>query len=289
MLAAIDSALSVPIASRPQSLPVWRALLFGDAEHKLLPHRAGGHRRAGSTRPAASVSVALEGMGQAEPVGGQEASGRLLRRAMQWSVPAVAATGLMVVVTWVDTGVLRTAETAEPSAAVAEESVPVPPLGEGEFADVLQSGGVGPTMILVPEGSMEVPCWPPGCTALEDRPTEEIVFERPYGLSKYEITEAEFARFVAETGYGAAPALQGDGRLPVVNVSWQDAVRTRNGCRSRRAASTGCPAKWNGSMRRGPARGRLRGSSAAYRDRIVGAGRRWLARCLRMHGVSRHA
>ena len=224
MLAAIDSALSVPIASRPQSLPVWRALLFGDAEHKLLPHRAGRTSARGFNRPAAAVSVALGGMGQADPTGGQEASGRLLRRAMQWSVPAVAATGLMVVVTWVDTGVLRTAETAEPSAVVTEESAPVAPLGEGEFADALQSGGVGPTMILVPAGSMKVPCWPPGCTVPEST-TEEIVFERPYGLSKYEITEAEFARFVAETGYGSAPASQGDSsRLPVVNVSWQDAV-----------------------------------------------------------------
>lgn len=229
MLAAIDSALAVPIVSRPQSLPVWRALLFGDAEHKLLPHRAGRTSARGFNRPSASTAVALGGVGQADPASDADAGGRLLRRAMQWSVPALAATGLMAVITWVDTGVLRDAETAAQVEAIGDASVVAPPLGEREFADPLQAGGVGPTMILVPEGSMEVACWPPGCRVPdagvgEEAAPEQIVFERPFALSKHEITEAEFAQFAAATGYALVPAAQGDGRLPVVNVSWRDAV-----------------------------------------------------------------
>ena len=159
MLGAIDSALSVPIASRPQSMPVWRALLFGDAEHKLVPHRAGRTSARGFNRPTAASTAALGG---AEPAGasGQQ-EGRLLRRAMQWSVPAVAATGLMAVITWVDTGVLRSAETAEAGPALLDGSGAAVPRGENEFADAFQSGGVGPTMIRVPEGSMAAACWPP--------------------------------------------------------------------------------------------------------------------------------
>ncbi len=227
MLSAIDSALAVPIASRPQSLPVWRALLFGDAEHKLLPHRAGRTSARGFHRPVTSTSVALGRVAQSDPMGGEGTSSHPLRRALQWSVPAALATVLMAVITWVDTGVLRTAETAESAEAgpvVGVGSVPGAPLGEGEFADALQSGGVGPTMIRVPEGSMRVPCWPPGCTVSEAGAGEEIVFEQSFGLSKYEITKAEFALFVAATGHASIPAVQADGQLPMVNVSWRDAV-----------------------------------------------------------------
>ena len=141
-------------------------------------------------------------------------------------MPALAATGLMVAITWVDTGILRSAQTAATGLAV-DGSVSGAPLGDDEFADALRSGGMGPTMILVPEGSMQVPCWPPGCRAPEasaEGVGEEVIFERPFGLSKYEITEAEFARFVESAGYGWTQAVEGDGRLPVVGVSWRDAV-----------------------------------------------------------------
>ena len=40
-LAAIDAALSIPIASRPHSLPAWQAMLFAHAEETPLARRAG--------------------------------------------------------------------------------------------------------------------------------------------------------------------------------------------------------------------------------------------------------
>ena len=51
-----------------------------------------------------------------------------------------------------------------------------------------------------------------------------MVFQRPFALSKYEVTEADYARFAAATERLLRPSQVTAGLRPVVNVSWDDAA-----------------------------------------------------------------
>jgi formylglycine-generating enzyme required for sulfatase activity len=61
-----------------------------------------------------------------------------------------------------------------------------------------------------------------------ERPRREVFLPR-YWIGKYEVTNGQFARFIAATGYRAEGlwhqyAIPGRGRHPVVHVSWKDAA-----------------------------------------------------------------
>ncbi len=116
------------------------------------------------------------------------------------------------------------------------------------FADELRSGGRGPEMVWVPPGQFRMGCaFVAGCDALGVQ-EHDVVFEAPFGLSKYEVTRGQFAHFVRSTGYLAegkidqecqiwANGWEGDSYRtwkhpgfsqtdshPVVCVSWEDAA-----------------------------------------------------------------
>ena len=164
MMAAIDAALAVPIASRPQSLPVWQAMLFGDAQQLLLANRAGrtsarGFGRAAMPSPITTVrtpTAARKTEVPSETVG-------IGRRALRWGIPALAATGIIAVMTWVDTGVLR-GSAADAAGDSADGALTVAAAPEKAFADPLRSGGNGPTMLTVPTGSTRMGCVPVDCS-----------------------------------------------------------------------------------------------------------------------------
>lgn len=206
MLAAIDAALAVPIAARPQSVPVWQAMLFGDAQRTLAANRAGrtsarGFGRAAAPSPMSAVLTQVpETPAPAETAG-------FGRSVLRWSVPALAATAIIALMTWVDTGVLRGSATDLTTGGAAAQTP------GGEFSDPLQSGGEGPPMVVVPPGSTSLAGSPPA---------GEIVFDKPFALAKHEVTEADYARFAAaEDSRRPSP---GDGhRRPVADVSWNDA------------------------------------------------------------------
>ena len=214
MLAAIDAALAVAIASRPQSLPVWQAMLFGDAQRTLAANRAGrtsarGFGRAAATSPLPGAPPHVP----APPAGATEAPGTG-RRLLRWSVPALAATAVIALMTWVDTGVLRSRAAPPPAGTAAR------PAG-AEFSDPLRGGGAGPAMVVVPPGSTRLGCFPADCPDPES-PPREVVFDEPFALGKHEVTEADYARFAA-AGDRRRPA-PGRARLrPVADVSWDDA------------------------------------------------------------------
>ena len=219
LLAAIDAALAVPIASRPQSLPVWGAMLFGGAQQTLLANRAGrtsarGFGRAATPSPLASALAPSSAPQTGVPA---ETAGTG-RRVLRWAVPALAATGIIALMTWVDTGVLRGSAADAPSGEAADAAA----TGKA-FADPLRVGGNGPTMVVVPEGSTRLGCIPADCSDPAS-PGRVVVFQRPFALSKYEVTKADYARFATATNRLPRPSLAGPGSRPVVDVSWDDAA-----------------------------------------------------------------
>lgn len=222
MLAAIDTGMAVSIASRPQSLPVWRAMLFGDSPQTMLASRAGrtsarGFGRAATTGPS-PISVSRPVAHAAGRQGIEDAGAG--RRALRWAVPALAATGIIAVITWIDTGVLRGNAGARASVPPAHVYGPV---GGDELADGLASGGTGPTMVMLSPGRIRLGCFGTDCSDPE-APGRLVVFERAFAVSKYEVTDMDFAPFAAATGRSPPPMVAGRARRPVVNVTWHDAV-----------------------------------------------------------------
>ena len=69
------------------------------------------------------------------------------------------------------------------------------------FSDELRSGGKGPLMVPIDGGGRFLMGCVSGIRCLFNKPVREVVIERPYALSVYEIKRGEFKRFVQQTGY----------------------------------------------------------------------------------------
>lgn len=155
-----------------------------------------------------------------------------------WVVPLFAGIAAIAALTWVDTGVLR----SNGGGFLVEKSGSSAPAGSDEtaslgrsalfgdssadleFADPLNSGGTGPTMVAVGPGSVRVGCWPGNCpdpSAL----AREFAVSSSFALAKHEVTVADYLRFADATGRSPhLPNGWGEEGLPVVNVSWEDAT-----------------------------------------------------------------
>ena len=82
-----------------------------------------------------------------------------------------------------------------------------------EFRDRLASGGFGPEMVLIPEGSFEMGCLTNDADCQDSEfPVRRVTMARPFALSKYEVTLDEW-NACAETG--ACNRLD-SGHVPVV-------------------------------------------------------------------------
>ena len=79
---------------------------------------------------------------------------------------------------------------------------PRPPKRAPEtFSDALSSGGRGPEMAWIPPGRFQMGCaWSAACT-MDGVPERDVEFTARFGISRHEVTRAEFARFVEATGY----------------------------------------------------------------------------------------
>ena len=217
MLAAIDAGMALAIASRPQSLPTWQAMLFRDAPPTMLASRAArtsarGFGRAASVGPS-PIAVSRQVTRIAVRQGPEDAT--VGRRTLRWAVPALAATGVIAVITWIDTGVLRSnADVSTPPGYGPER--------RNELADGLRSGGTGPTMVMLPPGRIRMGCLGADCSS-PDAPGRLVIFKRAFAVSKFEVTDVDYAPFAAATGR-PPPVVKEGARHPIVNVSWHDAV-----------------------------------------------------------------
>ena len=88
------------------------------------------------------------------------------------------------------------------------------------FRDQLSAGGEGPEMVVIPAGRFRMGDLS-GAGLDGEKPAHEVVIARPFAMSKYEVTFADYDQFtyphkVDDWGWGR-------GRRPVINVSWDDA------------------------------------------------------------------
>ena len=116
-------------------------------------------------------------------------------------------------------------ETRATQARQEEEKPPVP--GIRTFRDKLQDGSEGPEMVLIPAGSFTMGSPREETGRLDNEgPPRAVTIAKPFAIGKYEVTFAEYDRFVRAMTGRDSPDDVGWGRehRPVVNVSWQDAV-----------------------------------------------------------------
>lgn len=109
------------------------------------------------------------------------------------------------------------------ASGAGEPPASLPPGAPSEsFSDMLSSGGRGPEMVVIPAGRFQMGCVSGVWCYKDEKPAHEVAIERPFAVSKYEVTFEDYDRFtsaaqrVRDQGWGR-------GRLPVINVSWEDA------------------------------------------------------------------
>ena len=92
------------------------------------------------------------------------------------------------------------------------------------FRDQIGGKRYGPEMVILPAGDFLMGDQS-GQGDDNESPVHKVRITRPYALSRFEVTYAEYDLFAEETGR-SKPDDNGWGRenMPVTNVSWQDAV-----------------------------------------------------------------
>ena len=108
----------------------------------------------------------------------------------------------------------------------SDNAAPSPARVEGEvFRDTLKDGGEGPEMVVLPTESFQMGS-PSGETSRYDNeePVRTVNISKRIAMGRYEVTFAEYDRFVAATS-GLRPGDEDGGRdsRPVINVSQEDA------------------------------------------------------------------
>lgn len=98
-------------------------------------------------------------------------------------------------------------------------------LKSGEvIRDRLKSGGDGPEMVGIPSGKFRMGDIQ-GKHGKDELPVHEVNIQKPFAVSRYEITFVHYDEFARATGR-KLPDDEGwgRGRQPVIHVSWNDAV-----------------------------------------------------------------
>jgi formylglycine-generating enzyme required for sulfatase activity len=92
-----------------------------------------------------------------------------------------------------------------------------------DFHDQLQDGSLGPEMVIIPAGHFTMGDIQ-GAGYNNEQPVQEVSVGS-FAISRYEITFAEYDRFVKATGH-PKPDDRGwrRGNRPVINVSWEEAT-----------------------------------------------------------------
>ena len=80
-----------------------------------------------------------------------------------------------------------------------------------------------PEMVEIPGGRFRMGCVSGKSCDGDEKPVHEVQI-KPFMLSKYEVTFEEYDYFTTETRRVQAYQKWGRGQLPVINISWSDAV-----------------------------------------------------------------
>ena len=92
------------------------------------------------------------------------------------------------------------------------------------FRDDLRSGGTGPEMVVIPAGSFQMGCVSGMACYDEEHPVHQVRIDQAFAVSKYEVTIEEWEACERASGCSEWAGIGlGQGRDPVINVSWQDA------------------------------------------------------------------
>ncbi|EAR62468.1 SUMF1/EgtB/PvdO family nonheme iron enzyme [Neptuniibacter caesariensis] len=96
--------------------------------------------------------------------------------------------------------------------------------GQQVFKDQIDDTQYGPEMVLLPSGQFRMGDQT-GIGDDNEKPVHVVTIRKPFAISRFEVTFAEYDHFANETNR-ALPNDNGWGRgnRPVVNVSWRDAV-----------------------------------------------------------------
>ena len=126
-------------------------------------------------------------------------------------------------------------ETSAANPSDGGDSTPHHGLQPGDaFADELLSGGHAPEMVVIPAGQFRMGCASdcrPGYDVSAgkfgalDQPAHLVTFGQPFALSKFEITNADYDRFIEATAATLPESDTGSRkRQPRSDVSWDGAV-----------------------------------------------------------------
>ena len=119
----------------------------------------------------------------------------------------------------------KNASGGEGPASSERSAAPATPTGA--FEDSLLSGGKAPRMVVVPAGRFTRGSRNDDATGeANERPSHNVTFAKSFAIGKYEVSFADWDRYVASqkpTPYRPT-GTHGRGKKPVVMVSWNDAT-----------------------------------------------------------------
>lgn len=188
-LAAIDAALAVRAHERPQNVVAWRRLF--DVSSDQSPRSVQQAAR-GQMFTARQPQEVRRPDAHARPWSPSAQGAAAAQTPRRWGVPAIAATALIAILTWVDTGILRSSD--------SEGSQSTVPPTAGESLPTVSSQE--PAMEQPQTASRPVQEGPPGEAARESAPPTD-------GTSTEEsrpLEQPEFAQAVADpVEQGQAP------------------------------------------------------------------------------------
>ena len=190
LLAAIDAALALRLAERPRSVGAWRQLLTGTVESPGTP--AGPRGRMAGRRTARARQVAASD--EVRP---------------NWMLPAVAATVFIALLTWLDTGVLRSSGGESLPGAEERQRIDGRGIRAPGTPQTMESGNLPEQPAASTDENPAQPDSAP--SAPVDSVTREAASGPPDSVSEFRPRSGDTAQARAGTGVPEVPGIFDDG------------------------------------------------------------------------------
>ena len=147
------------------------------------------------------------------------------------------------------------------------------------FRDSLADGGEGPLMVVLPAGRFSMGCLSNDSDCYDDeQPVHDVTLPNNFAMAVYEVTFAEYDRYVQATG-ARRPVDEGWGRgnRPVINVDWEEAQAYARWLSEQTGHSYRLPteAEWEYAARAGTTTKYSWGNRANYEQANYNSNDRW--------------